>query len=212
MVKKYAAVYNKDTGYCMVFDEEVEGTELLDVTFYPMDKRWYLTSKFEEDSIKVMNRLAYYKEQKYQEITDMYDKVCKYGVTPVAIIVTDIKKGTVIKKEYYANRSWLSTWREVLDGLSITHESVFVRLYEKLDEKHYRNITLKNINSEQYSELYLQLINFRFNSLQPIRNRLYSELENLDTVESIMALKPDFECAIIDEQNDIEHMIVKEQV
>lgn len=212
MVKKYAIVINTANGQCFVADKKYPDYKKQDVIYYPVDKNWYLENKFMEDSAKVSRRLAYYKEQKYQEITLAYDKVCNYGVVPVSIIMVDSKKGTTETKEYYANRSWLGTWQEVLAGLQFTKGKAFVRLYEKLNEKNLKNVTLENISLEQYNSLYLQLVSYRFNNLQPIRNELYEKLEKCETVDEIMALKVSFDCLTVDEQNDTEHIIVKETI
>lgn len=203
MVLKYALEINSETGECLVSDKpHLQITKQFDVTQSEIDFRWYLTSKLLNDrayQLKVFNKR---KQEKYQAIIDRYDEACKYGLT-------DVKFDD---KTYMANRSWLGTWAEVLDGLSaqesFTKEPIktFVRLYEKIADK-YKNVTIENITLAQYRALYLELINFRFNVLQATRNSRFQALEQAQTIEEIELIPEDFGVCI-DEQNDYKHLII----
>lgn len=199
MVLKYVSILDKKTGKCVAVDRKVTGFTKKDVTLNIFDNFYYLTDYLKENKEYQLKLFNQRKKEKYQEITDAYDKACNYGVCPINITENQI---------LYGNRAWLGTWQEAIAGLEYTKGTAFVRLYEKCGDLHLKNVTIENVTSDQYKALYLQLINFRFNTLQPIRNSLYGALELCKKVEDIEALEVDFKCVCVDEQNDTEGIII----
>lgn len=181
MVLKYAKVVDNNTGLCKVLAQKSPYYTEQDVTLSVLDGNWYLTYILENDRSYQLKVLEKMQKEKYQEITLAYDNACNYGVTPV-------KLG---KKTYYANRSWLGTWNEVLVGLEYSGENAFVRLYEKVKD-YYKNATIQDVTLEQYKKLYMQLITYRFSTLQPLRNELYTKLIACQTADDVNAITYDF--------------------
>lgn len=202
MVLKYVSIIDKVTGKCVATDIERQGMEQKDVTKNIFDNYWYLTGALESNQEYQTKLLALRKKEKYQEITEAYDKACNYGTCKAVLTLNDREES------YYCNRAWLGTWQEAITGLEYTKGTAFVRLYEKYGDFHFKNITLENITVDQYKALYLQLINFRFNTIQPIRNSLYSALEQCQNVKDVDNLKVDFKTICVDEQNDINNVII----
>lgn len=203
MVLKYASIIDESTGQCFVSDKPFQNiTTKKDVTMSELDRKWYLTEYLINDRAYQLKVLNNRKLEKYKAITDKYDQACKYGLADVLLV----------DKSYIANRSWLATWNEAITGLeyqqSQTKEEVtaFVRLYEKAGTK-YRNITIENVTIAQYKALYLELISYRFNVLQPLRNSRYTAIEQATSIEDIDKISEDFGVCI-DEQNDTQELII----
>ena len=207
MVLKYTKLLDNKTGECIATDAKIQGFEYTDATLSPFDKKWYLTGFLSNNEEYQKKYLNYKIKEKYQEITDAYDRACNYGLAPVTLPTNG--------EEYLANRAWLSTWDEAITGLiyknslSETPATTFVRLYKKYGDFMYKNYTLDNITAETYQALKLQLIDYRFNTLQVNRNALYSLLEKATSVEDVEKIVVDFG-ETLDEQTETDKIILNE--
>lgn len=207
MVMKYTQIIDTNTGECLATDIDIQGFVYQDAILSPFDSKWYITEYLSNNAEYQAKYLIYKKQEKYQEITDGYDRACNYGLAPVVLPTT--------KEEYLANRAWLSTWDEAIAGLtyknsiSQTPVTTFVRLYKKYGDFMYKNYTLSDITLETYQALKLQLIDYRFNTLQAERNALYVKLESAKSVKEVEAIKVDFG-ATLDEQTEIDKIILNE--
>lgn len=207
MVLKYTQLLDSKTGRCIATDKKIQGFEYLDVTFSPFDNSWYITSYLESNEDYQREILALRKKEKYQEITDAYDRACKYGVATVIIPDTN--------EVFYANRSWLATWDEAIAGL--TYQTIksgkpvttFVRLYKKYGDFMFKNVTLSDVDLDVYQALKIQLIDYRFNTLQLKRNALYAELEAVKSVNEVLNISVDFG-EVLNEQVDTDKIILNE--
>ena len=204
---KYTQILDKKTGECIATDSDIQGFEYKDATLSPFDNKWYLTEYLDFNTEYQAKYFALKKQEKYQEITDAYDKACNFGLAPVLVSAED--------EGYLANRAWLSTWDEAIAGLayknsiSQTPITTFVRLYKKYGDFMYKNYTLDNITLEIYQALKLQLIDYRFNTLQSNRNKLYTQLELAKTLDDIKRITVDFG-ATLDEQTETDKIILNE--
>lgn len=206
MVLKYTKLLDNITGECIAIDKDIQGFEYQDATLSPFDKKWYITSYLADNEAYQRKFFDLKKTEKYQEITDAYDKACNYGLAPVTLPSGE---------EYLANRAWLSTWDEAITGLiykssiSGTPATTFVRLYKKYGDFMYKNYTVEDITAEMYQALKLQLIDYRFNTLQANRNELYARLEKAETLEDIENIKVNFG-ETLNEQTETDKIILNE--
>ena len=203
MVLKYANIINSATGECLVSDiQHADMKNKKDVTLSEIDNKWYLTSHLENDRAYQLQVLAKRKQEKYKALTNNYDYACKYGIC----------ESEFQNKTLYSNRAWLGTWSEAITGLeyqqviSESPATAFVRLYEKVGDK-FKNITINDVTLDQYKALYLELINYRFNTLQANRNSRYMALEQAETIQEVESISEDFGTCI-DEQNDYNNLII----
>ena len=207
MVLKYTQLLDNKTGKCIATDKKIQGFEYQDATLSPFDNHWYITSYLENDDEYQRKILALRKSEKYQEITDAYDKACNYGVAAIVIPET--------KQIFYANRAWLPTWDEAIAGLTYQNSksekpvTTFVRLYVKYGDFMYKNVTLTDVTLDTYQALKIQLIDYRFNTLQVKRNALYTELEAIKSPEEVLNLVVDFG-ETLNEQTETNKIILNE--
>lgn len=205
MVLKYVKIVDETTGKCIASNLPHAGFVQEDVTKNIFDDYWYLTYYLESNEEYQKKFLELTKKEKYQEITDGYDRACNYGLAPVKIPGDS--------ENYLANRAWLATWDEAIAGLayqstlSTEPPTTFVRLYKKYGDFMYQNVNLKGITAEIYQGLKLQLIDYRFNTLQVARNKMYLELEQAKSIEDILAIKVDFG-ETLDEQKETNKIVL----
>lgn len=202
MVNKYTKILDNKTGRCIATDVKIQGFTYTDATIF--DGAWYVTSYLANNKDYLQKLLSSKRKQKQQEITDAYDKACKYGLATVKLSNSN--------DSYLANRAWLETWNEAISGLeyknTLSSEPVtsFVRLYKKAGDFMYKNVNIDSITVDEYKSLKLQLIDYRFNNLQVKRDLLYTSLYNAKTAEEIDNIKVDFG-ETLDEQNEAEKII-----